>query len=364
MRKSFSNTALVAIAAGGMLFTSCGDHDLFNPNYKSEEYAANWEQKIGAIDPNQDWSMATKRTVTVSVSKTSEVKIYTKGLDKSYLLAANTVSGTMDIKFDARKGLAEVYVVATAGDNRDVRTVNITGETASADFTVSNKKAAKTRAGETALPERELVYALGYNLVKGQKSGMNGDYVYQINLGYNETYNYSNWGSNIYASGKWSEKKDQTAPETGTEVSMASLADVQTGCSELYTQTDNDITKLYPFTQDYKMVTAKAQEITMTGIFRNTAGNTALLYYYTAPKATANELKAADKYVLIPNTENIVGKEYKLIYYDPNNNYAPTYTFPANVEIHFALAINPSCMTKWVDWNNNDGDIILNSATL
>lgn len=361
MRKSFSNTALVAIAAGGMLFTSCGDHDLFNPNYKSEEYAANWEQKIGAIDPNQDWSMATKRTVTVSVSKTSEVKIYTKGLDKSYLLAANTVSGTMDIKFDARKGLAEVYVVATAGDNRDVRTVNITGETASADFTVSNKKAAKTRAGETALPERELVYALGYNLVKGQKSGMNGDYVNQINLGYNETYNYSNWGSNIYASGKWSEKKDQTAPETGTEVSMASLADVQTGCSELYTQTDNDITKLYPFTQDYKMVTAKAQEITMTGIFRNTAGNTALLYYYTAPKATANELKAADKYVLIPNTENIVGKEYKLIYYDPNNNYAPTYTFPANVEIHFALAINPSCMTKWVDWNNNDGDIIINA---
>ena len=108
------------------------------------------------------------------------------------------------------------------------------------------------------------------------------------------------------------------------------------------------------------MVTAKAQEITLRGIFRNTAGNTALLYYYTAPGATTEQLKSADKYVLIPNTQNIVDKEYKLIYYDPNNNYAPTYTFPANVEIHFALAINPSCMTKWVNWTNETGDIIAN----
>lgn len=44
MKKLISKHALVAIAAGGMLFSSCGDHDMFNPNYKKNEYAANWEQ--------------------------------------------------------------------------------------------------------------------------------------------------------------------------------------------------------------------------------------------------------------------------------------------------------------------------------
>lgn len=360
MRKAFFNKAfMVLAAAGGLMLTSCHDSDVFDPNKLVKEYEKGWDNKFGAIDPNHDWSLATAKTISVSVPQASEVSIYTKGLDKSQLLAKTTVTGTKDIKFDVSKELTEVYVVAVADGSRDVRTVNITNETASADFTASRAKAARTRAGET-LPERELVYALGYNFFKGQKTNaFNNDYANLIGFHYNETYNYSSWGSNIYASGKWSTdpKNDQTAPETGTDVDMTKFTDVQTGCSELYTRTDDDITKLYPFTQDYKMVTAKAQEITMTGIFRNTSGNTALLYYYTAPNASVDELKAADKYILIPNTQNIVGKEYKLIYYDPSNSYAPTYTFPANVEIHFALAINPSCCTKWVDWNNTDGDI-------
>ena len=362
MKKFVRSSSMVAMAASAIFMCSCSKNFDFSLQQETvtDEYAKGWENAFGAIDSNQDWNLATQRTVTVTVGETSEVNIYTKGLDKSYLLAKSTVSGTTDISFDARKDLAEVYVVAIAGDKRDVRTVNVTGETAAANFTSSATRAAM-RAGE-ALPNRELVYAVGYNLVKGQKADAWGnDYVNLINLGgYDETYNYLSWNSNIYASGMWATTKDQLAPETGTEVDMASLSDVKSGCAALYTATDDDITKLYPFTQNYKMVTAKAQEITLRGIFRNTAGNTALLYYYTAPGATTEQLKSADKYVLIPNTQNIVDKEYKLIYYDPNNNYAPTYTFPANVEIHFALAINPSCMTKWVNWTNETGDIIAN----
>ena len=354
---------MVAMAASAIFMCSCSKNFDFSLQQETvtDEYAKGWENAFGEIDSNQDWNLATQRTVTVTVGETSEVNIYTKGLDKSYLLAKSTVSGTTDISFDARKDLAEVYVVAIAGDKRDVRTVNVTGETAAANFTSSATRAAM-RADVASLPNRELVYALGYNLVRGQQTdAWARDYVDLINLGgYDETYNYSSWNSNIYASGMWATTKDQLAPETGTAVDMTSLSDVKSGCAELYTATDDDITKLYPFTQNYKMVTAKAQEITLTGIFRNTAGNTALLYYYTAPGATTDQLKSADKYVLIPNTQNIVDKEYKLIYYDPNNNYAPTYTFPENVEIHFALAINPSCMTKWVNWTNETGNIIAN----
>lgn len=363
MGKYFKSGSLVAMAATAILMSSCAkEFELYDPvKDATAKYEKNWKETFGNIDPNQDWNMATQKTVTVTVPATSEVNIYTKGLEKSYLLANTSVTGTADIKFDVRKGLAEVYVVAISGDSRNVRTVDITGETATADFNSSQARAAMTRAGET-LPEREFVYAVGYNLVEGQMiNSFNSDIYNLINYNCDKEHNYSSWGSNIYASGKWSTGNyDQTAPETGTDVNMSSLADVQTGCAELYTRTDDDITKLYPFTQDYKMVTAKAQEITLTGIFRNTSGNTALLYYYTTPGASVNDLKAADKYILIPNTENIVGKEYKLIYYDPNNNYAPTYTFPSDVEIHFALAINPACGTKWVEYNATDGDIRAN----
>ena len=363
MKKFVRSNSMVAMAASAIFMCSCSKNFDFSLQQETvtDEYAKGWENAFGEIDSNQDWNLATQRTVTVTVGETSEVNIYTKGLDKSYLLAKSTVSGTTDISFDARKDLAEVYVVAIAGDKRNVRTVNVTGETAAANFTSSATRAAM-RADVASLPNRELVYALGYNLVRGQQTdAWARDYVDLINLGgYDETYNYSSWNSNIYASGKWATTENQPAPETGTVVDMTSLSDVKTGCAALYTTTDDDITKLYPFTQNYKMVTAKAQEITLRGIFRNTAGNTALLYYYTAPGATTEQLKSADKYVLIPNTQNIVDKEYKLIYYDPNNDYAPTYTFPANVEIHFALAINPSCMTKWVNWTNETGDIIAN----
>ena len=359
MKKFVRSSSMVAMAASAIFMCSCSKNFDFSLQQETvtDEYAKGWENAFGEIDSNQDWNLATQRTVTVTVGETSEVNIYTKGLDKSYLLAKSTVSGTTDISFDARKDLAEVYVVAIAGDKRDVRTVNVTGETATANFTSSATRAAM-RAGET-LPNRELVYAWGYNFKRGMFTNhFNEDFANKINVGsYDENYNYLNWGSQMYATVHW----NRTLQETGTDCNMETLADVQEGCSNLYTATDDDITKLYPFTQNYKMVTAKAQEITLTGIFRNTAGSTALIYYYTAPNATTEQLKAADKYVLIPNTANIVGKEYKLVYYDPENNYAPSYIFPANVEIHFALAINPSCYSAGVDWTNETGDIDVNA---
>lgn len=359
MKKFVRSSSMVAMAASAIFMCSCSKNFDFSLQQETvtDEYAKGWENAFGEIDSNQDWNLATQRTVTVTVEETSEVNIYTKGLDKSYLLAKSTVSGTTDISFDARKDLAEVYVVAIAGDKRDVRTVNVTGETAAANFTSSATRAAM-RAGET-LPNRELVYAWGYNFKRGMFTNhFNEDFANKINVGsYDENYNYLNWGSQMYATVHW----NRTLQETGTDCNMETLADVQEGCRNLYTATDDDITKLYPFTQNYKMVTAKAQEITLTGIFRNTAGSTALIYYYTAPNATTEQLKAADKYVLIPNTANIVGKEYKLVYYDPENNYAPSYTFPANVEIHFALAINPSCYSAGVDWTYETGDIDVNA---
>ena len=154
MRKLISNTALVAIAAGGMLFASCGDHDMYNPNYKAEEYALNWEQKIGAVDPNQDWSMATSVTATFNVAAAGNgvLNIYTNNpiLPSSRLLAKVFLNnGSGSATFDAVKGADQVFVVASNnGKNVVYGWADIVNGQVNAGKTVA-KKAAKTRAGET-----------------------------------------------------------------------------------------------------------------------------------------------------------------------------------------------------------------------
>lgn len=153
MRKLISNTALVAIAAGGMLFVSCGDHDMFNPNYKAEEYALNWEQKIGAVDPNQDWSMATSVTASINVAAAGNgvLNIYTENpVHSTARLLAKVFlnNGSGSATFDAVKGADQVFVVASNnGKNVVYGWADIVNGQVNAGKTVA-KKAAKTRAGE------------------------------------------------------------------------------------------------------------------------------------------------------------------------------------------------------------------------
>lgn len=149
MRKLISNTALVAIAAGGMLFASCGDHDMFNPNYKAEEYAANWEQKIGAVDPNQDWSMATKVTAKANVPNadgSSIMRIFSVGENQQLLCATSITNGKGEVSFDVQKGSNEVFVTVLQG-NKYIFSGIIGIDNGIANIT-PNAKRAKTRAGE------------------------------------------------------------------------------------------------------------------------------------------------------------------------------------------------------------------------
>ena len=141
------------MVAGGMLFASCGDRDFFNPNNKADQYAANWEQKIGAIDPNQDWSMATtvKATINVAAAGDGVLSIYTENPVHStakLLAKAFLDNGTCNVTFDAIKGTEQVFVIArNNGKNVVYGWADIVNGTVDAGKTVA-KKAAKTRAGE------------------------------------------------------------------------------------------------------------------------------------------------------------------------------------------------------------------------
>lgn len=154
MKKLISKHALVAIAAGGMLFSSCGDHDMFNPNYKKNEYAANWETKFGKIDPAQDWSMATTVKATVNVAREGNftVKVYSSNpadkTQQAYLLAKTTVTGgtPATLTFDAVKGLDNVYVALINEFGYGItKKVGVENGVAMANFYATNGNRVKTR---------------------------------------------------------------------------------------------------------------------------------------------------------------------------------------------------------------------------
>lgn len=174
MRKIISNTALGVIAAGGMLLVSCGEHDMFNPNNKADQYAANWEQKIGAIDPNQDWSMATtvKATINVAAAGDGVLSIYTENPVHStakLLAKAFLDNGTGNVTFDAIKGTEQVFVIArNNGKNVVYGWADIVNGTVDAGKTVA-KKAAKTRAGEYCPVTIGDIQTININFLAGTK---------------------------------------------------------------------------------------------------------------------------------------------------------------------------------------------------
>lgn len=160
MKKLISKHALVAIAAGGMLFSSCGDHDMFNPNYKKNEYAANWETKFGKIDPAQDWSMATTVKATMSIYEDAladyKLQLYSANPidnENAKLIADYKVTtdarGNVSVSFnvDIVKGTKEVYAARMDSHNRRIyKVANITEEGINVSFGTTTRTYAPTRA--------------------------------------------------------------------------------------------------------------------------------------------------------------------------------------------------------------------------
>lgn len=192
MKKTFINrTVMVMAAAGGLMLTSCSDHDMFNPNYKAEEYAANWNELVGKIDPNQDWSMATVVTAKANVPGTtgnSVLSIYTENpVHSTSKLLAKTVleNGNGSVLFDAVKGMDQVFcIVNNNGKNVVYGWADIVNGTVDASKTVA-KKAARTRAAscpvtkggtenlisiKTRNPEKDVVTKTT-KIVKGEYNG-------------------------------------------------------------------------------------------------------------------------------------------------------------------------------------------------
>lgn len=111
----FVPAAMMSLAVAG-----CSDYD----NGYSEQaikFAQDFRKTFGDIDPEQDWNLAERGTVTVSTMKESEVKIYAKMGDEYAIVGDyEGVKGTRMLGFDMVEGTKEIVVTDGATAQKTV----------------------------------------------------------------------------------------------------------------------------------------------------------------------------------------------------------------------------------------------------
>ena len=116
MKKLFSSTKAYLLLAGvAALMASCQDYEPANEQMTKEAaYNYEFERQFGPVDPNHDWSMATRVTANIDLSDapegTYEVKIFSE--KNGYLLTKAIVENSAQISFDAIKGENSVRILA------------------------------------------------------------------------------------------------------------------------------------------------------------------------------------------------------------------------------------------------------------
>ncbi len=100
----------VPAAMMSLMVASCSDYD----NGYSEQaikFAQDFRKTFGDIDPEQDWNLAERGTVTVSTMKESEVKIYALTGDEYTIVGDyQGVKGTQMLGFDMVEGTKSILV--------------------------------------------------------------------------------------------------------------------------------------------------------------------------------------------------------------------------------------------------------------
>lgn len=323
--KCRGNLSLLLLCGSLTVFTGCGnDENYYDPNYAIKQYNANWENIMGQIDPNQTWNMAEAKTVKVTTSESGIVTVYSKDLDESYVLVKASVSaGTTSIKFDVPADMSEAYVVLSSQTGRTCETVSISGNEANVTF----RGVKAVRALPASPKEREAIkYVYGYNYFPGWGGA---------DATTEPVYGNNGWGT-IYAMSDWNGDSKQLDGVYDVVELDKVYADVAANVKSMFDKAEGNQT-LLKYTQNISYVTKSEGEISLTGLTFNSNVSSAIGYYYTEGNNT--DLKGADKYILIPSTgHKIKGHQYKLVYYGTGGNGTPTYTFPANVKIHFFLA--------------------------
>lgn len=398
MGKYFKSGSLVAMAATAILMSSCAkDFELYDPvKDATAKYEKSWKDTFGNIDPNQDWNMATQKTVNIAVDGTKTVQILTGNpyLNEGKLAGEFVVTTQLSTNVDLTKGQNIIYAVQRNEDGtKDVRTTYISEDgTFNVNFASSASNAptrAITRSGDRSCTEFAEVYR-GTPYTTGLYYYSDQWNTYSCLWNDAPKNNYNNWGDKYYYVG------DNAYGTTTVDVSIIDAI------KEIVPE--NKKTSYYnTIIKDVDLVVKEAGPVTLTLANATTSNNAAIGYYiYTDKKVDNTDMacpdwltgewlqengydaghksytvetrtgitdkqKLADKFVIIPNVKdnNVTPTENKapgsaennwnynittsyncktitLLYKDPTTGEVSE-TFPAGTKISFFVVPNANC---------------------
>lgn len=363
-KKSVKPGLLLAMGLSVATFVSCthGENVYDNEAYfqnQAQQYAMKWQEKFGAIDPEQNWNMATQAKANIAVPSGSIVNVYKNNplFNQGTAIGSFTKSG--EYYLDVPKSSASLFYETVNGDG--TKTVRVsTLENGVFNIGGSNASYAKTRSSD------------GCNTTVGSSFDVEFD-----------PYQDSNWA--------WLNKKatfyklNNVATSAGSEWKVKdfrAILDTKDGQDGVFKEGVNNVTK-WQSKLNFDIVYEMASDgpVTLDLNFRKTSGNDQIAYfYYTGEKPNIDEVK---KYILVDNAaksdlikckewqdwtnslsdwkdassqitlsgandENIYrGTRFNLVYFGADGNSSGTYTFPKGTKIGFCVIQNHNNQ-----WNN------------
>lgn len=361
MKKITKIMPAVVLAAASLSLSGCQEMD-FGFNASEIAYKTNFVKAFPEIDPNGTWNATRGGSVEVTVDELSQVMVYAKGLSVNLQLRCDVLKAgeTKTIVFDAPKGVDEVYVIAKNMNSWQSQTI-VVAQGEKVRFTADQTRALPAEYGYGKAHPISYVgnaYSLNnaagvYASPGGVKNYYNysGSYNTEISAGTmsSKSFPYPTWGI-LYAAYPWQYTDEVTRDGFSSwrnetqfliehdDVTLS--AALQDAIRNVVGTADDRQEILQPYTQDIKyMTTVEPGEIELTLANTNTNSNNTIGYYYTTGEQTTEQLKAVQKFVLIPNMKaHAVGDKFKLVYFGENYDQEGTYNFPKDVTIHFFLS--------------------------
>lgn len=356
---------LLSVSTSAIVLSGCSDFDN-GFDGKSVLYEQNFREAFKEIDPNGTWNATRSGSVDVSVTETSQVMVYAKGLSTNLQLRCDVVNAgeTKKIVYNAPKGVDEVYVIAKNFNNWGSKTIEVGNDKKVSFSSLQTRALPATYNYGVAHPISYVSNAYSidnqpnvFASPGGVKEYYNsyGDGAYNMSLiasTGSTSYPYPTWG-NLYAAYPWEYTSPKTTPTKEhlstdqfpkpfaiehDDVTLSTA--IKDAIRNVVGTADDRQEILQPYTQDIDyMTTVEPGQIEITLVSTQTNNSNVIGYYYTIGNQTTEQLKSVKKFVLIPCMgQQVAGDKFKLVYFGPNYDQEGTYDFPKGVKIHFFLS--------------------------
>ena len=352
-KKSVKPGLLLAMGLSVATFVSCthGENVYDNEAYfqnQAQQYAKKWQEKFGAIDPEQNWNMATQAKANIAVPSGSTVNVYKNNplFNQETAIGSFTKSG--EYYLDVPKSSASLYYETVNGDGTKTVRVSIL-ENGVFNIGGSNASYAKTRSID------------GCNTTVGSSFDIEFDPYQDSNyqwLNKKATfYNLNNVATSVDS--EWKVKD------------FRAILDVKDGKDGVFKEGVNNVTK-WQSQLNFDIVYEMASDgpVTLDLNFRNTSAQDKIAYFYYTGNLDIDNVK---KYILVDNAaksdlikyqnfqngsyqewqnapgqinlyyddETIFrGTRFNLVYFGADGNSSGTYTFPKGTKIGFCIIQN------------------------